>query len=224
MSAPLKSACAACLLLIACLGTSMLAQSGVIFQDGWDGGVGTGCTETNITDNRAWNEFGPSNTCTAILPSPRSSPMRGSKGPRRCASTSHRMARQTGRTSGSSAPGAPTTTRSIARWYIKYSDNWVFASADHKVAIFGVGNQGSQDIYYNIRGNGGGGPSGRVVIGVSPVDTVYSDPSVEVTPGVWHLCEIHIVVRRERSGRSQIGRSAARISSTKRETAWTSAT
>src|SRR3979490_470357 len=64
MSALMKSASASCLVLFACLGTSMLAQSGLIFQDGWEAGVGTGCDQAKITDNGAWNDYGPSSTCS----------------------------------------------------------------------------------------------------------------------------------------------------------------
>ncbi|MEQ1877011.1 MAG: hypothetical protein ABL958_10225, partial [Bdellovibrionia bacterium] len=63
----------------------------------------------------------------------------------------------------------------------------------HKVAIFGGSNYNGQNVYYNVRGNGNGGP-GRVAIAVTATDVVFSDfNGPTMTPGVWHLCEIHIV-------------------------------
>lgn len=76
------------------------------------------------------------------------------------------------------------------RWWVKYSDNWRWAGADHKSMICGPDN--GQSVYYNVRGNGNGGP-GRVAIHVIPSDTVLSDYSTNMTPNVWHLLEIHIV-------------------------------
>jgi hypothetical protein len=193
MSALMKSVCASCLLLIGCLGTSMVAQSGLVFEDGWDNGVGTGCDQTKITDNRAWNDFGPSSTCSG------NPPVAEIVSDERFEGTSSLRVnfRPDGTANGPDfriVKAFGTNYNQIyARWYIKYSNNWVFASADHKVAIFGVNDQQTQDVYYNVRGNGGGGPNGRVVIYLTRTDSIYSDPSVAMTPGVWHLCEVHIV-------------------------------
>jgi hypothetical protein len=177
---------------LACLGTSLFAQSGLIFQDGWDSGVGTGCDDTKITDNRAWTDFGPSSTCSnpPVAEVVNDEHFEGS-------SSLRVNFKPDGTANGPDFRIVKTFGTNInqiyARWYIKYSNNWIFASADHKVAIFGVGDQETQDIYYNVRGNNGGGPNGRVVIYLTRTDSVYSDPSVTMTPGVWHLCEIHIV-------------------------------
>jgi hypothetical protein len=69
----------------------------------------------------------------------------------------------------------------------------VWASADHKLAIFGAGGDApTQDVYYNVRGDGDGGP-GHVVIHVIPADTLFEDTGTNMEPGVWHLCELHVV-------------------------------
>ena len=68
----------------------------------------------------------------------------------------------------------------------------MWAAADHKVAIFG-NSAGSQDVYFNVRGNGDGG-QGRVTIHVIPAgDALFYDPNSNMSPGVWHLVEMHIV-------------------------------
>ena len=46
-------------------------------------------------------------------------------------------------------------------------------------------------MYFNVRGNGNG-PSGRPVIYVTRLDTMFSDRSVDIRPGVKYRFEIHI--------------------------------
>lgn len=168
------------------------AQSGMLFTNGWDQNVGTGCDFTKITDRSAWNDYGPGSTCdgsthdadidnTQSVDGSQSlrvnfTPDGSQNGP------DFRIVKRLG----------TNHQQLYARWYTKWSNNWVFASGDHKVAIFGNAAETTQDIYFNIRGNGNG-PSGRVVIGITPSDTVFSDRNVSITPGVWHLFEIRIV-------------------------------
>jgi hypothetical protein len=195
MRSSMKTVCAAALgvLMLAGLGDRMAAQASLIFQDAWDRAGGTGCDFAKITDSSAWDDYGPSATCSGtphvadLVTDERvdgTSSLRinfepdgSGNGP------DFRIVKSFG----------SNRNEIYARWYTKWSNNWVFAGGDHKVAIFGAGSQVTQDVYYNIRGNGGGGPSGRVTIHVIPSDTAFSDPTFNVTPGVWHLCEIHIV-------------------------------
>lgn len=189
----MKTACLSGAVAVAFLTVSAGAQTGVFFQDAWERNVGTGCDFTKISDASAWTDYGPSTTCSA---SPHVADIVNNE------KVEGNQSLRVNFTPDGSGNGPDFRivkafgtgyTEIYARWYTKWSNNWVWASGDHKVAIFGNAAQTSQDVYYNIRGNGGGGPSGRVAIHVIPTDTVLSDPSVVVTPGVWHLCEIHIV-------------------------------
>lgn len=84
-------------------------------------------------------------------------------------------------------------TETYARAWVKYSDNWVWAGADHKILIFGEsGGAPTQDIYINVRGEGDGGP-GYIAVHSIPADTVFEDHGSNMSPGVWHLVEAHIV-------------------------------
>jgi len=193
MSSLLKTVFASCVLAVVVLSGPMVAQSTIFFQDSWDRVGGTGCDFAKLTDNSAWDDYGPSSTCSdtphvADLVTDQRfdgtsslrvnfEPDGSGNGP------DYRIVKSFG----------SNRNEIYARWYTKWSSNWQWASGDHKVAIFGSGSQVTQDVYYNIRGNGGGGPSGRVTIHVIPSDTAFSDPGFSVTPGVWHLCEIHIV-------------------------------
>lgn len=85
-------------------------------------------------------------------------------------------------------------TNTYFREYIKWDANWKWAGSDHKTVIFGGGGQSTQDVYFNIRGNNGGGATGRIAIHVIPSDTVLSDTTNGlVVPGRWYLIEGHIV-------------------------------
>ncbi|MGE3507403.1 MAG: hypothetical protein AB7N65_00790 [Vicinamibacterales bacterium] len=192
MSALKKTTGASILLLTVAVGGNALAQSTLLFSNGWESGSGTGCDFTKLTDRSAWNDYGPAATCG-------SPPVAEIVTNEKFEGTSSLRVNFTPDGSGNGPDfrivksfGA-NRNEIYARWYTKWSNNWVWATADHKVAIFGSGNQSSQDVYYNIRGNSGGGPTGRVVIHVTPSNTALSDPSFVVTPGVWHLCEIRIV-------------------------------
>lgn len=192
MSALIKATGASVLLLSLAFGGTMMAQTTTLFTDGWDRGVGTGCDFAKLTDNSAWNDYGPGSTCSG------NPPVAQIVTDEKFDGTSSLRVNFTPDGSGNGPDFrivkyfGSNRSEIYARWYVKWSNNWVFASGDHKVAIFGAGNQGTQDVYYNIRGNGNG-PSGRVTIHVIPTDVAFSDRNFVVTPGVWHLCEIHIV-------------------------------
>jgi len=161
----------------------------LIFSSGWENAGGNGCDFTKLTDNRAWNDYGPAATCDGapiaeIVTAQRRDgerslqlnfpPGAGANGP------DFRIIQPFG-----------TRTEIYARWYIKWSSNWVWAPQDHKVAIFGVGAGNTQDVYLNIRGLANPA-TGRVAVHVLPSDTVLSDPNFAITRGVWHLFEIRI--------------------------------
>ncbi|MFN0061612.1 MAG: hypothetical protein ACKVPX_03740 [Myxococcaceae bacterium] len=179
------------ILLLAVLFVGSAQAQTIVFQNGWEGNASPGCDFAKLSDNSAWNDYGPGSTCSVTPPvaeivnnerfagnasvKVNFLPDGSGNGP------DFRIIRHLGQ----------NHTEIYARWYVKWSNNWVFAGGDHKVAIFGFGNQATQDIYYNIRGNAD--RSGRVTIHSIPADTALSDRSFRVTPGVWHLCEIHIV-------------------------------
>jgi hypothetical protein len=192
MSSMLKTAGAVCFVAAACFGASLYAQSANIFwQDSWDSGVTAGCDFTKLTDNRAWDDYGPGSSCSEQPPVAEivtNDRVNGS-----AALRVNFEPDGSGNGPDFRIVKAFGTNRNeiYARWYTKWSNNWRFAGGDHKVAIFGIGSQGSQDVYYNIRGSNS--PTGRVTIHVIPSDVAFSDRNFTVTPGVWHLCEIHIV-------------------------------
>jgi len=166
------------------------APGSAFFRDGWESAA-PGCDEARLTDHATWDEYGPASTCSAPI-------ARVVNDEKHTGASALRIDfAPDGSLNGPDfriVKNFGTNHSEIyARWWVKWSSNWVWASADHKVAIFGSGSQVTQDVYFNLRGNGSGGPSARVAIGVTPSDTVLSDPSVDVTPGVWHLCELHVV-------------------------------
>lgn len=84
---------------------------------------------------------------------------------------------------------------SAIRWYQKWDANWKWSPGqDHKLAIAGpvVGAVDEQRIYFNIRGQSGG-TAGYPAIYLLEPDSFYSDQSLSITPGSWHLLEMLIV-------------------------------
>ena len=87
------------------------------------------------------------------------------------------------------------------RALVKYSDDdpattdvnerWVWAGADHKIAILGDGATFSQDVYFNVRGAGDGG-NGFIAVHVLPIDGLYEVPDSTMLIGQWNLLEWHI--------------------------------
>lgn len=170
----------------------------LIFQNGWENRTELGCTLYGLLDGtggvttNSWNDFGPSYPalCSETPPVAQIVNTEKHDGNR---SLQVNFAPDGSQNGPDFRIGQDFAGRNeiYARWYVKYSSNWVWASADHKVAIFGSPSY-SQDIYFNVRGDGSGG-NGRIAIHTIPGGTVFSDPSSNMTPGVWHLCEIHIV-------------------------------
>lgn len=169
-----------------------------LFSNGWQNRTELGATLNGLLDRdvsvpydrtKAWADFGP-----AFNPSGYPAQIVNGVGPR---GTMSRLLQVTFPPDGTQngpdfriIQDYVSSTDVYVRWFVKYSDNWVWAGADHKSMICGAGS--SQDVYGNVRGNGNGGP-GRVAIHVIPSDTVLSDYSTNVSPGVWHLMELHIV-------------------------------
>ena len=169
------------------------------FANGWQNRAELGSTLNGLVDRdyntsydraTAYADFGPSFNATNYPAS-----IITGTGPR---GTSSRLLQVRFLPDGTqNGPDFRITTASLGsmpdvyvRWYVKYSDNWKWAGADHKSMICGPDN--GQSIYGNIRGNGNGG-QGRIAIHVIASDTVLSDATSNVTPGVWHLLEMHIV-------------------------------
>lgn len=175
------------------------AHAAIVWQDGWENAAGTTCNNTgtstdNIMDAGNWNEYGPSSTCTDNPPITTLSTTEHNSGNR-----SLQVHFQTG--DGANGPdfrmnkvlaGGANRTDTYFREYIKWDANWQWAGADHKTAIFGSGNEASQDVYINVRGQNGGGAVGRLAI-YTPTDTFFSDTvNGLVVPGQWNLIEAHI--------------------------------
>jgi hypothetical protein len=178
---------------------SVTAQSTppLIFQNGWENRTELGCTLSGLRDGNggvsttSWNDFGPSypGLCSGV-PVAEIVTAERHDGARSLQVNFEPDGAQNG---PDFRIGQDFSNRNeiYARWYVKYSNNWRWAAQDHKIAIFGTPSY-SQDVYFNVRGNGNGG-TGRVAIHSIPADVVFSDPNSNMSPGVWHLAEIHIV-------------------------------
>lgn len=165
----------------------------VLFYDGWDNVVspsGT-CDFATVTDGRAWDDYGPSSTCVSP---PVAQVVEGH------ATSGTRSLQVTFRPDGTNngpdfriVRDLPTrVTDMTLAWDQEWSANWVWASADHKMMIVGVDGV-SQDVYFNIRGNGNGSSCGRVTVHVLPAGTAMSDPNVQICAGRRYHFEGHIV-------------------------------
>lgn len=180
---------AACV-IAALLSSIVVAQSSVplFFESGWENQVGLACGPADLLDasgsaGSEWGAYGGSNGCVV-----NTEKHDGSR------------ALQVTHTPDGSINGPAfrierffgDRSEVYVRWWVKYSNNWVWGNNQHKVAILGpVGN--AQNIYFNVQTDGVRGGPGYVVIAVIPGYDEFSDPTAVMTPGVWHLCELHIV-------------------------------
>lgn len=195
----MKSSCLLLVAAIATLTSSLGAQSpGLLFENGWENRTDLGCGLQTLLDGSGgtsgtwWNDFGPSypGLCNGTPPVAQIVNNERHDGNR---SLQVNFVPNAGSQNGPDfriIQSFGNRQEIYARWYVKYSNNWVWASADHKVAIFGTAS-GTQDVYFNVRGNGNGG-TGRVVVHIIPADGLVEDRSTNMAPGVWHLCEIRI--------------------------------
>jgi hypothetical protein len=185
--------------ITALVAPKVVAQSTppLIFQNGWENRSELGCTLNGLRDgtggvtNNSWNDFGPAypGLCSGV-PVAEIVNTEKFEGNRSLQVNFEPTGSQNG---PDFRIGQDFSARNeiYARWYVKYSNNWVWATSDHKVAIFGSPSY-SQDVYFNVRGNSNGG-AGRIAVHAIRADTVFSDRNSNMTPGVWHLAEIHIV-------------------------------
>jgi hypothetical protein len=170
--------------------------SGIIFSSGFEGSDPLGCTFEGLlqrSTSNSWTDFGPHFAATCAPERRLAEIVEGEA----CEGTRSLQVnfKPDGSENGPDYRVIKTfgSHREIwARWCTRYSKNWVFAGADHKVAIFGNSQGTSQDVYFNVRGNGNG-PVGRPVIIVTPGDSAYGDDGVQIRGGDWILFEIHIV-------------------------------
>lgn len=174
-----------------------------VFSSGWELATGTAATcnadiNDPLTDHFLWNgDYGPGSgaVCSATPPIARldtvvihggTKSMRihykvgdGANGP------DFRISRLYGQEYG----------ELWFSWYQYWDANWVWAAADHKMVIVGaVSPSFSQDVYFNIRGNGVG-QSGRFIVANQTADAFFRDVGTagNVIPGVWNHFEAHIV-------------------------------
>lgn len=161
----------------------------LVFSNGWDNtALPLGSSMETLLDGRGWNDFGPSyrtpyqiaevvnrngSRCLQV----NFLPGAGGNGP------DFRIIKSLGQ----------SYANVYAYWEQEWSANWVWASADHKLAIFGA-NESDQAVYFNVRGNTDGlqGSNGRPVIYVTRLDTMFSDRNVRIYPGRKYRFEIHI--------------------------------
>ena len=170
--------------------------SGIVFSNGFEGDAPLGCTLEGLlqrTTAQPWDDFGPHVGATCASGRQIAEIVEGNS----CEGS--RSMQVNFRPDGSQNGPDYRVIKTFgsqneiwARWCTRYSKNWVFAGADHKVAIFGNSQGTSQDVYFNIRGNGNG-PVGRPVIGITPGDSMFSDEGVQIRGGDWIVFEIHIV-------------------------------
>jgi hypothetical protein len=170
-----------------------------VFANGWENRDELGCTLEGLLDGpggasaNSWGDFGPAFASTCAEP-----PMAEIvEDEFHSGSRSLRVEFPPDGTQNGPdfriAQDFAAQTETYARAWVKYSDNWVWAGADHKILIFGVsGGAPTQDIYINVRGLGDGGP-GYIAVHSIPADTVFEDHASNVFPGEWHYIEAHIV-------------------------------
>lgn len=162
-----------------------------IFTSGWENAPGTSCDVTNITDDGAWDDFGPSGTCSASPAIALLSTSEVNSGSR-----SLRVHFKDG--DGANGPDfrivhdfGATYPELYYRWMQKWDSNWRWSPGnDHKMLITGPPPE-QQVIYFNLRGHTGGASAYPAIHIITP-DTVVSDQSVVVSPGEWVRFEMGI--------------------------------
>ncbi len=170
-----------------------------VFYNGWENRDELGCSLEGLLDGPggvsadSWNDFGPVLAVTCGEP-PIAEIVDDEQrsGERSLRVTFPPDFSQNGPDFRIQQDFAAQTETYVSAW-VKYSDNWVWASADHKILIMGQGGDAfTQDVYINVRGMGDGGP-GYIAVHAIPADAVFEAYDSNVTPGQWHLVEAHIV-------------------------------
>jgi hypothetical protein len=165
----------------------------IIFSSSWENAPSTGCTFNNLTDNGAWDDYGPGGgaVCAASPPIAEvivSDSFSGEK----CLRVHFKDG------DGSNGPDfriahawASDEAFTSYRWYQKWDANWRWSPGrDHKMIITGPLPE-AQLVYFNLRGSPGGTTAYGAIHIILP-DTVVSDTSVTVSAGSWHLFELDV--------------------------------
>lgn len=175
-----------------------------VFYSGWEQATGTAATcnadiNDPLTDRFLWNgDYGPGNNavCSANPPIVRLD-----------TAITHGGSTKSMRVHYKIGDGANGPDFRISRlfgqeyheiwvsWYQYWDPNWVWAGADHKMLIAGSNNPISQDTYFNVRGNSGGGQVGRFIVANNTEDAFFHDAGTagDLHPGQWYHFEGHIV-------------------------------
>jgi hypothetical protein len=166
-----------------------------LFSTGWDNAPSTGCSFNNLTDNTVFaNDYGPASSCSApaiaevvtaeFVSAPNSLRINmlsgfGTNGP------DFRIGPY---------PFPPSVGPVYIRWREKFSSNYYFNTADHKMVIWGDAIT-AQDYYYQLRGNPGNTTARITVHYISGggLFEVLSGPGSAVSRNVWHTFEARIV-------------------------------
>jgi hypothetical protein len=171
----------------------------LIFASGWENAATGGCDIGPLTDDLAWTSYGPPDICAH--------PCNGGNAVAEVFATGCREGSRCLRVimppnaacdvSGPHVRILKTLPAPQAelfvRWYIRWSDNWVWSSGSANMMVLGTsGTSGTQTLFVSVRGNDDD-TTGRVAIRDAVTDEIYSDPDVTVTRGAWHRVEVHVV-------------------------------
>lgn len=169
----------------------------LLFHDGWENRTELGCTLNGILDGNggrsmtSWEDFGPRfpDLCGGSEPDAQVINTDSVDGSR-----SLQVAQKPGQENGTDFRMGQTFANQsefYSVFYVKYASNWIWSTADHKMMIV-MGPDYAQNIYLNVRGQGNGTP-GYVVVHDLPADTRFDSSVKQISVGVWHKMELHVV-------------------------------
>jgi len=168
----------------------------LLFASGWESAATGGCDLGPLTDNLAWDSYGPPEIC--------SHPCNGGSAVAEVFATGCHDGSRCLRVIMPPNAACDVTGPHVrilktlpaaqadlyVRWYIRWSDNWVWSSGSANMMVLGT--SVDQTIFVSVRGNEDD-TTGRVAIRNAATDEIYSDPDVTVTRGAWHRVEVHVI-------------------------------
>jgi hypothetical protein len=192
----------ACLDGQTCIAGACRTGVGLLFFDGWENRTELGCDQNALVD-RDYNTAPPVDTgflttpdfpalCTNSNGSPDAEVVEDI-GPTGVQTRMLRVRQANHAGSGTEfsvdkTVSAPQTDF-YAAWSVKYSPDWQWAAADSGIFIIG---DAPTVVEFGVEGRNDGSPA-FVRIHVTAVDARFDATVGQMSVGVWHLCELHIV-------------------------------
>jgi hypothetical protein len=173
----------------------------LLFESGWENASETGCDTTALIDG-VWDDYGGSSACdgpvtdAAIVNDVFEAGSRSLRvtqkpcptGPGTCDATYNGTDFRIVKTFGDQAEVT------LVGW-VRYDENYRFATGDHKVFIFTDAEQTAQNVYVNLRGQSGDPTHARITLAAIPADAVVSDatPGHLIGVGSWYRIRVRVV-------------------------------